>query len=95
MFSTSGVLSDVNMDMDPTHLGRLVYVSKNWYLYADNISVKTLFGKSISPSTVYVAASGSGRRKPQPQALAVAADADGAAVDGADQVEAISDSDGE
>ena len=39
-FSTSGVLSDVNMD--PTHLGRLVHVSKNLYVYADNISVKTL-----------------------------------------------------
>ena len=37
----SGVLSDVNMD--PTHPRRLVYVSKNWHLYADTISDKTLW----------------------------------------------------
>jgi hypothetical protein len=52
-FSTSGVLSDVNMD--PTHLGRLVYVSKKWYLYADNISVKTLW-------EIYIAKYGVGGR---------------------------------
>ena len=61
-------------------------------MYTDNISVKTLWEIYIAK---YAVGGRLGKWEEKILGLAVAADADGAAVDGVDQVEAISDSDGE